>query len=157
MAGKRREYIFTHHLRERFVQRSNKKYLHIQHCREKDCPMCDDMMAEIKKQLEERRPIDIELARRIGSAIENRSYLNNTGFMSWYYDKYGFDKKFEFLVHEDLLFVVIVDKGKKVVVTCVKSRSHLAGRGAHKIKYNGVKTKEEKQEERLLKKIKLEE
>ena len=153
MAKNRREYIFTHHLRERFIQRSDKKYLHLQHCRESDCPMCRDMHAEIGRQLEHRRPIDIELARRIGSAIENRSYLNNTGFMAWYYDKYGFDKKFEFLVHDDILFVVIVDKGKKVVVTCVKARSHLAGKGCFRPKYNGVKTKEQKQEERLLKKV----
>ena len=152
MAGKRREYIFTHHLRERFVQRSDKKYLHLQHCRESDCPVCRDMRAEIKGQLEYRRPVDIELAKRIGSATENRSYLNNTGFMAWYYDKYGFDKKFEFLVHDDILFVVVVDKGKKVVVTCVKARSHLAGKGSFRPKYNEIKTKEEKREERLLKK-----
>ena len=152
MAGKRREYIFTHHLRERFVQRSDKKFQHLQSCQEEDCPMCRDMKAEIKAQLEIRRPIDRELARRIGEAEENRSYLNNSGFMAWYYEKYGFDKKFEFLVHEDMLFVVIVDKGKKVVVTCVKARSHLAGRGTFRPKYNQVKTKEEKREERLLNK-----
>jgi hypothetical protein len=110
------------------------------------------MRAEIKGQLEYRRPVDIELAKRIGSATENRSYLNNTGFMAWYYDKYGFDKKFEFLVHDDILFVVVVDKGKKVVVTCVKARSHLAGKGSFRPKYNEIKTKEEKREERLLKK-----
>lgn len=152
MADKRREYIFTHHLRERFIQRSDKKYVHLQHCREEDCPICRDMQAEIKSRLEVRRPIDIELARRIGEAEENRSYLNNSGFMTWYYEKYGFDKKFEFLVHEDMLFVVIVDKGKKVVVTCVKARSHLAGKSTFRPKYNKVKTKEQKREERLLRK-----
>ena len=153
MAVNRREYIFTHHLRERFVQRTNKKFSHLQSCREEDCPICRDMNSEIKSILKHRRPIDIELSRRIGEADENRSYLNNTGFMNWYYEKYGFDKKFEFLVHEDVLFVVVVDKGRKVVVTCVQAKTHIAGKAAFRPKYNEVKTKEQKQEERLLKKI----
>jgi hypothetical protein len=142
--AKRREYIFTHHLRERFIQRTQKKYEHMQHCWTEGCETCKKLLEECKTEVStNRRTIDRELARRVDEADENRSYINNTEFMSWYYEKYGFDKKFEFLTHEDMLFVVVVDEGKKVIVTCVLARTHLAGRPSFRPKYNEVKKQRE--------------
>ena len=126
----RREYIFTTHLKERFYQRThNKKYIHLQQCHKEGCEMCEGLKTEIEVKLaQNKRAVGEELSRRINAAIESRSHLNNSGFMQWYYDKYGFDKRFEFLVHEDILFVVVIDKGQKVIVTCVSSKTHLAGK-----------------------------
>ena len=126
--GKRSEYRFTHHLRERFVQRTQSKYEHLRYCRKNDCEVCKNLIEKSKKEVSDnRRAIEIELARMIDEADENRSYINNTEFMSWYYEKYGFDKRFQFLVCEGLLFVVVIDNGNKVVVTCVRARTHVAG------------------------------
>jgi hypothetical protein len=90
-----------------------------------------------------RREIGHELSLRVDAAVESRSYLNNSGFMQWYYKKYGFDKRFEFLVSGDILFVVVVDKGKKVIVTCVSAKTHLAGKATLRPKFNGIKKKRE--------------
>jgi hypothetical protein len=147
---KRREYIFTHHLRERFVQRTQTKYEHLWWpCQTENCETCNNLLKDCMWEVSHnRRTIDTKLARRIEEAEENRSYINNTEFMSWYYEKYGFDKKFEFLAHEDLLFIVVVDNGKKIVVTCVLAKTHIAGKQSLRTKYNGVK----KQREQAIKK-----
>lgn len=152
MATNLRDFIFTHHLRERFVQRSHKKFNHLQNCREEGCGHCQQLSKDIRHELEfNREGVDAEIARRIGESDENRSYLNNTGFMQWYFEKYGFDKRFQFLLHEDLLFVVVEDRGKKIVVTCVSLKTHLAGKAVKgKPKFNKIKKKEEKLKEALL-------
>lgn len=131
---KRREYAFTHHLRERFIQRTQKKYEHIQRCHDKECPICKELVEECRKEIgDNRKKIDTEIARRLDEATENRAYINSTEFMSRYYEKYGYDKPFEFLTHEDILFVVVTDNGRKVVVTCVPSKNHIAG--SKRVKY----------------------
>lgn len=144
----RRGYVFTHHLRERFLQRTNKKYSHLQTCKAKECIICDQLKDEIKKEVEaNRRTIDAEISRRLEASDENKAYLNNTGFMEWYYEKYGYDKRFEFLVHEEILFVVVLERSRKVIVTCVPSKTHFAGRCHHsKTKFSKVLTKEKKEE-----------
>jgi hypothetical protein len=146
MAKDRGDYIITYHLRERFVQRINKKYDHLQNCRSEQCYNCDALRLDIKGEIgRNRQAIDTELHRRLGEAEEDRSYLNNSGFMQWYYDKYGYDKGFEFLVHDKILFVVVHDCGKKVVVTCVSAKTHYAGKCLlAKPKFNKIKKKEEK-------------
>ena len=142
----RREYIFTNHLRERFYQRThNKKYIHLQYCHKKECETCRVLLVEVRaKVAEKRRELGQELSRRVNAAVESRSYLNNSGFMQWYYDKYGFDKRFEFLVSDDILFVVVVDEGRKVIVTCVSTKTHLAGKVTLRPKFNKIKKLEEK-------------
>lgn len=149
---KRREYIFTHHLRERFVQRTQKKYEHLWHqCWTENCETCKALKEECKNEiLNNRREIDREIARRVDEADENRSYVNNTEFMGRYYEKYGYDKRFEFLTHEDILFVVVIDNGKKLIVTCILSKTHIAGKPSLRPKFNGVK---KQREEKLLKEI----
>jgi len=138
MVKNRREYYFTHHLRERFLQRTNKKFHHLQTCRKENCDECDDLREQIRFTLStEGKQVDTEIARRLGLSEENRSYINNSGFMSWYYEKYGFDKRFQFLIHDEILFIVVIDKGKKVVVTCVPSKTHLAGKHALRPKFKG--------------------
>jgi hypothetical protein len=142
----RRDYVITHHLRGRFIERTQKRYKHLRECQFEYCPTCVALRDEIKKRLDpEREEINENIYQRLDLAEEDRSYLNNSGFLGWYYNKYGYDKSFEFLVHDDLLFVVIHDEGKRMVVTCVVAKTHLAGKSFHsRIKFNKVKTKEQK-------------
>jgi hypothetical protein len=121
----------------------------LQQCKQEGCEKCKKLLVEIKAEVSfERKLVDKRIHDYLDQAEENRSYLNNTGFMEWYYSKYGFDKRFEFLVHDDLLFVVVWDHGKKVVVTCVAARTHIAGRShLNKPKFNKLKTKKEKEAE----------
>ncbi len=154
MTKQRLEFIFTHHLRERFVERTNSQYDHLKVCRDKDCEVCKELQSDIKlKVTEEVKEINTQIAKRLGESDENRSYLNNSGFMSWYYDKYGYDTQFQFLVHKNILFVVLIKKGRKVVVTCLDARTHLAGKGSLRKKYNKIPTKEKKEQARLLEQI----
>ncbi len=141
----RNDYIFTIHLRERFVQRTNKKYNHVQDCREHDCIRCQELFEEIKQRSrDERREINQQIFDRLSLAEEDRSYLNNTTFMGWYYEKYGYDKTFEFLTHEDIVFVVVHDDGRKLIVTCVSSKTHISGQSFNaKPKFNKIKKKKD--------------
>ena len=130
-------YVFTHHLRERFVQRTRKKYEHLQQCREEKCRICDSLIKQSKIEVSESiELIDAEMNKRISLSDENRSYLNNSEFMSAHYEKYGYDKRFKFLVHKDILFVVVEENdGSKIVVTCLMAATHIAGRPSFRPKY----------------------
>ena len=115
----------------------------MQECRTHDCFDCEHLRKIIRFEVAcNKKEINTEMSRRLELAEEDRSYVNNTGFMHWYYEKHGYDKRFEFLIHEDILFVVVGDDGKKFIVTCVPARSHLAGRSYHsKPKFNKIKKK----------------
>lgn len=141
----RRDYVFTHHLRERYLERTRKRYRHLHTCKEGSCDLCRNLTMEIHETLSKRRPIDREIAKRLDNAVECRACLNDSRFMQWYYDKYGCDKRFEFLADDDICFVVIHDEGRKVIVTCVWSRSHSATRQILRPKF-----KKKKHEEVLL-------
>jgi hypothetical protein len=143
MATKRRDYVITTHLRERFVQRTNKKYNHLQDCRMPKCEQCRSLQKEIRSEvIYGKKEIDELIYSRLDVSDENRHYLNNSGFMEWYYNKYGYDKRFEFLNDGEILFVVVYDEGQKVIVTCVSAKTHLAGKT--QVKFNRIKKKEEK-------------
>ena len=146
MATSRRSYVITYHLRDRFVERTNKKYRHTRDCRDKTCQHCCWIKQQIKEDVRlNKEEIDAAIYDSLDQADEDRSYLNNSGFMEWYYNKYGYDKRFEFLVYQNILFVIVHDGGKKVGVTCVLAKTHLAGKTIiYKPKFNRVKKKEEK-------------
>jgi len=146
----RRRYIFTRHLRERFVQRTNKRFEHLQTCKNEDCNLCYELNIEIDKILEARRPVDQEIARRLDAASECKSYLNDARFMDWFYDKYGWDKRFEFLVNDKITFVVVEERGRKVVVTCIDSKNYTVVKSTLRPKFNGIKKKREKDKEKKL-------
>jgi hypothetical protein len=139
--NKRGEYIFTHHFRQRFVQRTQKKYEHLWNtCWIKNCEVCKKLEEESKQEiLNNIALIDAEIDRRVAASDENRSYINNTEFMSKYHEKYGCEKRFEFLTHEDIMFIVVIDRGKKMIVTCVLSKTHIAGKPFMRPKFNKIK------------------
>jgi hypothetical protein len=139
-------YAITNHARERYLQRTRRKYKHMRDCRQENCETCLDMLAEIRVEIDNTiNALNTEIMGRIAASDEDRSYINNVGYMQWYYEKYGFDKRFQFLVHEDILFVVVDEPGKKVVVTAVPSKTHFASRhSVRKPKFSKVQKKEDK-------------
>lgn len=125
----RRHYILTHHVRERFIQRTNKKFNHLDGCQKRFCNTCDELLKKIHHEiLYNLDGVNAQIYDKLDLADEDRSYVNNTMFMNWYYEKYGYDRRFELLVHDDIVFVVIFDQDKKIVVTCLRSKTHFAGK-----------------------------
>jgi len=91
------KYIYTNHVIDRLEERfrfdwewKNKKAVYIK---------IDELMAE---------------------TTDDKSYLNNTKFMLNLQDLHGFDSKYEFRTHVelDIVFVMIIEKGKRIVKTC---------------------------------------
>ncbi len=129
-------FALTHHLRERFVQRTNKRFQHLQECRQPHCPKCETLLTEIRQIISrEQTSLDQKILDSLRQAQECRCYINNTEFMTGYYERYGFDKRFEFLIDKGLLFVVVVEDGKRVVVTCVRAKTHIAGKPSLRPKF----------------------
>ena len=121
------EFIITRHLRERYIQRTNKRFSKLQ------WSYNNDSMKELWEEFYDllksnQREIDQEIFQRLENSTESRSYINNSGFMEWYFKKYGYEKRFSFLVEGDILFVTIIEKGRKIAVTCVSAKTHLAGK-----------------------------
>ena len=127
-------FIITKHLRERFVERSNKKYAHLRTCQQ-NCTTCKELKKELKEFVTKYKiEIDHAILLRLQTADEEKFMINNNTFMESYYAKYGYDQIPHFLVHEDLIFIMFKERGKRVVVTCIPSKTHLAGRGHRKFK-----------------------
>jgi len=133
MANSQGGVYLTTHLKERFLQRTNKKYKHLENCKlgETKCEACKDLIENIRLEVHKKgKEIENEIKAVVLKSEEERSYLNNHGFMDWYYQKYGYDKRFKFLVEPklNLLFIVVIERGKEVIVTCVKAKTHLVGK-----------------------------
>jgi hypothetical protein len=90
----KKRYIYTNHFWERFRERFA---LDID---------WDNKYEEVNKILEDSQ--------------EDKSYLNNTSFMFYLQDLYGYDSRYEFRSNAayNVLFVIIIDKGRKVIKTC---------------------------------------
>jgi len=135
------KFWITNHARERFLERSRRKYNRLSCNQAEDTKeLWHDFMWEIKTK---KREIDQEMIQRLSAAKENKSYLNNSMFMQRYYEKFGYDHRFQFLADQDLVYVIIIIDGEKKVVTCIKSKSHVAGRSSFKIKYKKAGRKNE--------------
>lgn len=72
---------------------------------------------------------------RLDRSDEQKSYLNDTNFLSWFYEKYGYDKRFHFMLEGGMLFVTLeYGEGIRRVVTCFPSHYHVAGTASRKEK-----------------------
>jgi|SRR5262252_7233340 len=137
MEGKQPEFILTNHLRERYVERfENKKhYDHLRLCRKQSCPTCVDLAFDLHEEAKVgRHRLDCILAARLFKAHEERSYTNNSVFMERIYNRYGYER-FAFLVHDDVLFVVLLKEGKKIVPTCIPASQSVVGGIVNRPKY----------------------
>ena len=48
---------------------------------------------------------------------EENSFLNNTSFMNYMWNKYGFENSYKFFVYNNIVFVGIVNPNGKFIVT----------------------------------------
>lgn len=137
----RSQYIVTSHAMDRYVLRTNKKFKHAQNCKFTACRKCDTLKRKARSlAIENKEEINETILQRLSLADSDRSYLNNSEFMMRYYKKYGYENRFEFLIHEDLLFVVVEAEEGKVVVTCILSKGHTVGKNHRaKIKFGNKK------------------
>ena len=135
----RSNYEITKHLRDRYIQRTIKKFDHLNVCK-RYCETCKFVQYDLMDYIQDHRnEINAELHYQIGMAEEDRSYVNNFDFMAKLYAKYGYDVKFEFLVFGKLVFVAIIDGTRRPVVTCVPSNQHVAGQIYQRTKFRKAK------------------
>ena len=105
--------FLTDHSRDRYAERFHKKG-HLERNQLRDYV--------IRNVVE----IDKEIRERVGRASEECSYLNDSNFLCYLYDKYGVDKHFKFMADGDALFV-LADKGNQnwIVITCMDAKTHV--------------------------------
>lgn len=133
-------YKFTYHMRERYLQRTRKKFKKLEDTHflrknpEKHRELYNQLITILRTKC---REIDQEIFNKLENSSEVRTYLNNSNFMSKLNEKYGFDKKFKFMADKDVVFIVITEPDKgDIVVTCIESQNHIAGRIARRPKYS---------------------
>jgi len=69
----------------------------------------------------------------------DRSFINNTGYMVQIHNKYGYDLDFEFLRHENIIFVAKKDRAnRKIVLTCYPPDNKVFGK---RVKFKKKKKK----------------
>ena len=128
---------FTDHARQRFLERSSKQFSHLQTCRDNNCDVCREMAYDLHELVtQRRREIDGPMREAIDKATEDRSFINNTEYMSRYYERYGYDERFRFLRGDNVIFVIVSKEEYDLVITCVPTKGHIVGR-SHK-KYRKV-------------------
>jgi len=91
-----------------------------------------------------------EISQLIIDSYNERRYLNNTEYMCYLYETYGYDVRYEFLVNKekDIIFVVALHHGKKKIVkTCLSL--HDSGNFTPVVKYKNHKVE---RTQKLLKK-----
>lgn len=119
MNKKKYKEIFTTHLRERYCMR----FLGVKK---------EDVKDYIRKN---HKFLDVLIRKRLNLATNEKSFLNNTNFMLHLYDKYGVDKKIEFWLHDDVVFVKIIEKGVTKVVTCYEFKNSVISKMYNKQKF----------------------
>ena len=125
----------TTHLKERYLERfiNKKRYDHLANCQTESCKHCVSLIYELKRA-SATAEIKKEIFERLDKAREIRSYMNNTEFMARCYERYGY-RRFEFLVDDDALFVIIHDEGKKIAVTVMYSKFSVVGNIVNRPKF----------------------
>lgn len=54
----------------------------------------------------------------LNATVENRA-INDTMFMQFLQEKYGFEKNFKFFANQNMLFIGVIDNGANCIVTVV--------------------------------------
>lgn len=102
--------VFTQHAQERFVQRSNKKYRHIDECA--GCEKCERLHVAVRRDLKENfKKHDKELCRRFW---RSKPVFRMAGM-------YRRSKHMVYRRHGSLTFVVDINREIPVVVTVAVS------------------------------------
>lgn len=117
--------IITDHLRQRFLERkkeNKKRYSHLRTC--KGCNHCVSLAYELRRTIQgNRSTLDIEIRARLEESKEINYIRNDAGFMSYIYDKYGYESDHRFHHHEDIVFITIrCEERGRVAVTCFDAK-----------------------------------
>ena len=119
MPKKTYKFNFTNHVRERYAER----FLGV-------------TQKEAKRYVKDHCVyIDRILSQRLSMSTNEKSFLNNTSFMMHLYEKYGTENRIEFLVHDDVVFVNVLDNGRNVITTCYEAKDALVAQMVSRIKY----------------------
>jgi len=136
-------YKITHHVKQRYLERKDEKYKFLTKFKSrKDVPHSereryDILSKKLMLELSQRKyEIKQEILDALKEASVEKSYLNDSRFMSYYFNKYGYDRKFEFRENDGLLYVVVFDEGEAVVTTCMVSKQYRAVKRSKKYKKN---------------------
>ncbi len=122
-----KEFLITHHARERFLTRflEKKKY---QPLLEKGKRSSEPRVISLVYSLcqamkKDRTRLEESMLDRLKRSHESKSYLNDSVFLAELYGKYGI-QKFTFLVDDDICFVIVPHRfsGQKTVVTCIYAK-----------------------------------
>lgn len=129
-------YLITAHVKERYLQRREKRYKHLEICQKGNCEICRHLCYELRQRLKiERHAINVDILIRLSQASESKWHINNFALVEQFQRKYGYNKTIKFLVHEDLVFVIIVETGCHCVVTCVPSKNYKPCQVANRPKF----------------------
>jgi len=63
-----------------------------------------------------------EIKNLIDNGYVSRSFINNTKFMHYLEDTYGYGHTYDFIVNGDIVFVIKKNEGKRIAVTCLDKK-----------------------------------
>ena len=63
------------------------------------------------------------LKKLINSGEVSRSFLNDSKFMNYLYDRYGYGHTYDFVVKGDIVFVIKKNEGENIAVTCLNKKT----------------------------------
>lgn len=91
--------IVTKHIKERICERFPSVYENI-----KDNP-------------------DGRIKTLINEGDVSRSFINDSKFMNYLYETYGYGHTYDFVVNGDIVFVIKKNEGQKIAVTCLNKKT----------------------------------
>lgn len=100
------------------MKREQEEFTLTKHAQDRIRERFPDAMREVELE-----PIGMMRVRKMyeflwNSKIEKRS-INDTRFMQFIHEKYGFDKKFRFFANQDMLFIGVISPEGNSIVTVV--------------------------------------
>lgn len=112
-------YQFTWHVRHRYVERFLK-------------PKQSFTEEEIKRYVQANlRQVDSEICRRLHKSVEEEHLDNEEAILAYLNERYG-EKNYRFLVDRYILFIIAVEDGKQIVLTCFNATNSFVGRSVRK-------------------------
>ncbi len=121
--------FLTKHMLQRYIERfsGEKKYKHLDKCKEKDCSRCKELMLDIDEHLYFKgRDVRKEIFKLIDASFELKAYINFPNFMERIYEKYGYNGKYRVLHHKKkgILFIMHLSGSSYKSITCHDDRGY---------------------------------
>ncbi len=123
------KFVITHHARQRFVERFSREsvdFLHLSMCRI-GCDLCHELTFKLEDLVTRcKQNWDRIITAKLHDADDIRIFHNNSKFMEYMYNNYGFHR-YRFLVEYPILFVVREADGVQIVLTCMNVNKPVNG------------------------------